>query len=216
MSRCVAILGGTFDPIHQGHLALAEHFIRLLQPDELRVIPAGNPWQKEGRLAPAEHRAEMARLAFEERKIPVTLDRREIERTGPTYTVDSLRELRAELGSETSLVLLLGADQLLRLDTWKDWQDLFRYAHLCAATRPGYGHEVSRLPMVVAEAFLRRHGALAQIRSTPSGLCHLSTELADETSSTVIRDMLRSGKRPLTGLPPTVLDYIDKFHLYED
>jgi nicotinate-nucleotide adenylyltransferase len=212
--RCVAVLGGSFDPVHVGHVALAEYFIHWLNPDELRLLPAGNPWQKGGLRADARHRVEMLRLAFDGMAVPVTLDDREIVREGATYTIDTLRELREELGAETAIAFLLGADQLQKLHTWKDWTRLFDYAHLCAASRPGFTIGNDDLAGEVAREFLRRAATPEQMRNTPNGLTCLASNLALDVSATEIRAALQEGRVPAQ-LPPRVLDYIQQHHLYQ-
>ena len=216
MTRCVAILGGSFDPIHVGHVALAEIFLKRLQPDEFRVMPAGNPWQKGGLAALPEQRVVMIRRAFAEKALPVVIDEREIKREGATYTIDTLRELRDELGTQASLVFILGADQLEKLDSWRDWQQLFDYAHLCVGARPGYSMEAAKLPEAVANEFALRAGTFEQIRNTPKGLCLLLDDLAVDVSATEIRAGLLRGERPQSWVPQAVLDYIDEFHLYRN
>ncbi|MFM2089393.1 MAG: nicotinate (nicotinamide) nucleotide adenylyltransferase, partial [Pseudomonadota bacterium] len=131
---CVALLGGSYDPVHDGHVALGAYFASLLQADLLRVIPAGAPWQKGSLGASGQQRAEMAALAFAGLTVPVTIDCQEIERSEQglaTYSIDTLRQVRTELGPQVSIVFLMGADQLQRLATWREWQQLFEYAHFC-------------------------------------------------------------------------------------
>lgn len=129
----VGLLGGSFDPIHLGHLQLARDARDRLGLAEVRLLPAGQPWQK-GRLTDAGARAEMvARAIAGEPRL--TLDRREIARRGPSYTIDTLRELRAECGPQRPLVLIIGSDQFARLDTWRDWQHLLDFAHIAIAQR---------------------------------------------------------------------------------
>jgi nicotinate-nucleotide adenylyltransferase len=216
MTYCVVILGGSFDPIHNGHIALGAHFANLLHPDELRVIPTGNPWQKESFLANSEHRIEMVRRAFDAQRLPITIDRQEIDRTGATYTIDTLRQLRSELGSSASIVFLLGADQLQSLDSWKDWQQLFDYAHICGASRPGYPLDVSKLPEAVSRELSQRNATIEKIRATPNGLSFLAQDLEIDASATDIRSALKRGDKPVEHVPQVVLDYIEEFHLYKD
>jgi nicotinate-nucleotide adenylyltransferase len=213
-TRCVAVLGGSFDPVHKGHVALAEYFAVLLVPDELRIIPAGNPWQKDGLVAAAEHRLAMAELAFRSLAVPVVLDEQEIRREGATYTMDTLRALRAELGQQTSIALLVGADQLQKLHTWKEWRQLFEYAHICAASRPGFSVDAAHLPAEVAHEFACRAATPEQIRTTPHGLCYLATSLSIEISATEIRAALKRQESAGSLIPPGVLDYIQQHHLY--
>ena len=92
--RCILLLGGSFDPVHEGHIGLARYFCTLLHPDELRLIPAGRPWQKPEMSTAPEHRIAMLRLAFADWVVPVQIDTQEIERDGPSYAVDTLRTLR--------------------------------------------------------------------------------------------------------------------------
>lgn len=213
-ARCIALLGGSFDPVHDGHVALARYFATLLAPDELRIVPAGTPWQKGGLHATTGQRVEMLRRAFARFAVPVAIDEQEIRRSGPSYTIDTLRAVRAELGSQVSIAFLIGADQLCKLDTWKDWRQLFEHAHLCAASRPGF--DTAALPTEVAREFARRAATPEQIRNTPHGLACLATSLAIDISATEIRAALQRGERPDVLLPAAVLDYIKQHHLYEN
>jgi nicotinate-nucleotide adenylyltransferase len=213
--RCVALLGGSFDPVHNGHIALGEYFVKLLLPDELRIIPTGNPWQKHGLQASAQDRVAMVQLAFDRQTVPVTIDRQEIERNTATYTIDTLRSVRTELGPEVSLLFLLGADQLQHLNTWEGWQELFNYAHICAASRPGFEIDASHVPEVVTNEFARRAGTPQQLRATTHGLTYIASDLAVDISATEIRSVLQCGRRPDSLIPARVLDYIKLHHLYQ-
>lgn len=215
MTACIALLGGSYDPVHDGHVALGRHFATLLRPDQLRVIPAGAPWQKSGVQASAEQRLDMVRLAFGALAMPVQVDSREIARGAPTYTIDTLRQLRAECGAQTSLVFLIGADQLQGLDSWRDWRALFDYAHFCVAARPGWALDGPAVPPAVRTEFARRLGTLEQIRNTPHGLTFLAPDFAVDISATRIRAALRQGHTAGLPLPPPVLDYIEQHHLYK-
>jgi nicotinate-nucleotide adenylyltransferase len=213
--RCIALLGGSFDPVHNGHIALGEYFVKLLRPDELRIIPTGNPWQKHGLQASAEDRVAMVRLAFDRQSVPVTIDRQEIERKTATYTIDTLRAVRAELGPEISILFLIGADQLQHLNTWQGWQELFNYAHICAASRPGFEIDASHVPEVVTSEFARRAGTPEQLRATTHGLAYIASDLAVDISATQIRSVLQCGHQPDSLIPARVLDYIKLHHLYQ-
>lgn len=219
--RCILLLGGSFDPVHEGHLALARYFSTLLHPDELRLVPAGQPWQKPGMTTPAADRIAMLRLAFADWPVPVVIDEQETGRDGPSYTIDTLRALRARLGAGASLVLALGADQLLNLHTWRDWQQLFELAHLAFATRPGFDLRSGDLHPEVAAQLARRLASPSQMKDAPHGLAFVATNLAVDASSTAIRAALgRAGsdapETALAGaLPGAVLDYIRHHHLYQ-
>ena len=214
-TRCIGVLGGSFDPVHIGHVALGELCIKTLGLSELRVIPAGSPWQKNDLHTSAEHRVEMVRRAFADQAVPVTIDQQEISRGALSYTIDTLRALRSELGTEVSIVFLLGADQLQQLHTWRQWQNLFDYAHVCVASRTGFATDASHMHAEVAETFSRRSASPENIRSTPCGLTYLATGLAVDISATQIRTAFASGHEPSLMVPSAVLDYIKQHHLYQ-
>ncbi len=216
----VGILGGTFDPIHNGHLALARRFSQRLQLTQLVLMPAGQPWQKSGATA-SHHRLAMTRRAARQLKFPstrVTVARDEIDRDGPSYTVRTLANWRACLGAQASLSLLIGADQLLQLNRWRDWLHLFEYAHVCAATRPGF--DPAQAPSAVAAEMARRRAPAETVRAQPHGLFLLDTLLALDICARRVRNRLRSktpGARALlqNDLPADVLRYIRQHHLYQ-
>lgn len=213
---CVALLGGSFDPPHAGHIALARYFATLLAPDALRIVPAGHPWQKQDLQTPAAHRVAMARLAFKGLPVPVVVDEQEVLRTGPTYTIDTLRAVRGELGAQASIAFLIGADQLEKLHTWKNWRQLFDYAHVCAASRPRFAFDAAHLPPEVARECARRAASAEQIRNSPHGLMFLAGGLQVDLSATGIRTLLKNGEPAAGMLPAAVLDYAKRHHLYED
>jgi nicotinate-nucleotide adenylyltransferase len=204
--------------VHHGHVALGAYFAILLKVDQLRVIPAGLPWQKNGLQATPEQRVAMLRLAFDGQPFDVAIDCREIERSAqgqPTYSIDTLRQLRAELGPQASLVFLMGADQLQRLDSWHEWRALFDYAHFCVAARPGFNLDSAGLPPAVAHEFSQRLGTPDQIRNTPHGLTYLAQDFAVDISATQIRAALQRGDLANSLIPPLVLDYIEQHNLYK-
>ena len=171
-TRRVGLFGGSFDPVHNAHDALATTALDQLSLDELRWIPVGQPWQKTRRLAPAADREAMVRLAIagEPRFV---LDRIELRRRGPTFTLDTVRELvAAEAGREWFLIL--GQDQYASLHTWRDWPELLGLVTLAIANRPGAAiavnpqiakaeHRVVRLPMMnVSSTEIRRRVAAGE------------------------------------------------------
>jgi nicotinate-nucleotide adenylyltransferase len=220
VSYLAALLGGSFDPVHRGHVALARLFCDLLHPDELRVIPAGNPYQKTAglRTTPAQ-RIAMLELAFHAAGLPMTIDRQEVARAAPSYTVDTLRAVRAELGPDASLVFLMGADQLQHLDTWHDWRALFALAHIGVGARPGY--DLAALPAAVAAEITPRLGRPADLHATPAGRVLLADTLAVDASATALRRDLASvgasaASAPDSPIAATVLDYIQHHQLYKN
>lgn len=213
--RSVLLLGGSFDPVHSGHVALARYFCTLLHPDELRLIPSGRPWQKPDMSTPAVHRVAMLHAAFDGWTTPICIDEQEIRREGPSYMIDTLRALRSELGHDVSLALIMGADQLINLHTWRDWTALFDETHLCIAARPGYAIEDAALDKAVAAQITRRMANADQLRQTPSGLVCIARQLALDVSSTTIRAALAGSGDTSDLLPGPVLDYIQQHHLYQ-
>jgi nicotinate-nucleotide adenylyltransferase len=135
MNKRVGIFGGTFDPIHNAHMALAHAALQALALQEVRFIPAGQPWQKQNAVSAAQHRVAMTTLAIEG-EARFVLDRREVDRAGASYTLDTVRELVAEHPSH-GWVLMIGADQYAALHTWRDWQTLLGLVTLAVANRPG-------------------------------------------------------------------------------
>ena len=133
----IGILGGTFDPIHYGHLRLAEEMLELANLRQIRFIPTGMPPHRDAPQVPAEHRAAMVRLAIADQPAFV-MDEREVRQTTPCFTVDTLRELRAEFGASQPLCLLMGGDAFLQLHTWHEWEQLFELAHIVVGYRPGF------------------------------------------------------------------------------
>ena len=231
LPRRVGLLGGTFDPIHNGHLALARRFAEQLALTELVLLPAGQPYQKSG-VSAAHHRLAMTRAAAASLALPgvaVTVATDEIERTGPTYTVETLARWRAREGQDASLALLIGADQLLRLDTWRDRRRLFEFAHVCAATRPG--SDLSSVSRQLADELRPRRADAATLRSTSAGHLLVDETLALDVSATDIRAHVKAWlahgdtgtKAAAPGaartpapepIPEAVWDYILQHHLY--
>lgn len=214
--RRIALLGGSFDPVHNGHVALGNYFASLLTPDELRIIPAGEPWQKQGLHASAAHRVAMLEIAFAHFPVPVMIDQQEILRKGATYSIDTLRAVRAELGPDVSIAFLIGADQLQQLNTWKEWHQLFDYAHICAASRPGFNMDAVHVPAEVQQEFAHRAATPEQMLNTAHGLTCFATNLSVDISSSHIRSTLKLGQQAETLIPAGVLDYIKQHHLYRN
>ncbi len=212
----IGILGGTFDPIHYGHLRLAEELGERLRLEEVRFFPSGTPPHRSAPAVTADHRLAMARLAAGG-NARFTVDDRELRRAGPGYTFDTLKELRAELGDARPLALLLGADAFLEFATWHRWREIFGLAHVAVAHRPGFPVErwAERMPEPLAREYSARlmQQPLA-IHLSPAGGIVIVPFTALEISATAVRDMLRAGASPRYLLPGAVLDYIRSHGLY--
>ncbi len=213
----IGILGGTFDPIHYGHLRLGEELGEALRLEEVRLLPSGTPPHRSSPLASSEHRLAMTRLAVEG-NARFRVDDREIHRTGPGYMFDTLTSMRAESGATQPLVLLLGADAFLELATWHRWHELFGLAHIAVAHRPGFPVErwTSQMPQPLAREYDARlmHQPLAVHLSTAGGIVVVPFTALD-ISATALRELLRAGKSPRYLLPTPVLDYIRSNDLYK-
>ena len=213
--RCIILLGGSFDPVHVGHVELGKYFCRLFNTNELRLIPAGNPWQKPLLKASPQQRIAMLKCAFEPLGLSITIDPQEIDRPGATYTIDTLRSIRNEIGENASLIFLMGADQLLRLDTWHNWRQLFDLTNIAVSARPGFSNSLTLIPKVIADEFSRRFASPEKIISTPAGLTYLATDLQINVSATEIRAALQNDQSPTALVPAPVLNYIKENNLYK-
>jgi nicotinate-nucleotide adenylyltransferase len=206
----LGILGGTFDPIHYGHLRPAQEVLRALDLAEVRIVPAANPPHRRAPLATVAQRLRMAELAVAE--FPgLRVDDREIRRGGPSYTVLTLESLREEFGARP-LCLLLGMDAFGGIETWHQWQRLPELAHLVVMTRPGWS-----LPAAAAmPAWARGRVAHAagDLTQTGAGKIYFQTVTPQDISATHIREAIARSE-PVDGLlPPAVLDYLRANSIY--
>ena len=212
----VGILGGTFDPIHDGHLRLAEELGETLRLEQILIVPSGKPPHRGAPAVAAEHRLAMVRLAAAGNP-RLKVDDRELRRAGPAYTFDTLAELRAENGAARPLVLLIGADAFLEFATWHRWHEIFGLAHVAVAHRPGSPVERwrERMPQPLAREYAARlmQQPLATHLSPAGGIVVIPFTALD-IAATAIRDMLRAGASPRYLLPGAVLDYIRAKQLY--
>ncbi len=212
MSGGIGIFGGTFDPIHYGHLRAADEVRRALGLTEVRLMPAGNPYHRSHVVASAAQRLEMARLGVQE--FPgLAVDSREALQTTPSYTVDALTALRSELG-KCPLMLLIGADAFLSLPGWKRWTELFDLAHMIIVARPG-AHLPDPPPAPLDAIWTARYTADCGLLSSPAGRICVQPVQPQPISATQIRGLLRAGQRPDGLLPAAVVAYIESHSLYK-
>ena len=213
----IGLLGGSFDPIHKGHLQLARDALAQLRLARIHFMPAPKPWQKTQVEAAPEHRAQMVRLAIgtEPRYV---LDMHEIERGGPTYTIDTLITLRRQAPGRP-IVLIMGSDQWSRFDTWRNWSEIAESTHIAVAQREGFRPRGSpALNTLLAS----RSGLATDLQTQPGGKVLQFPMTPVDASSTEVRQLLSQPQTPQTRLrlsamvPSAVLDYIESHHLYQD
>lgn len=193
MARRVGVMGGTFDPIHHGHLVAASEVADSFALDEVMFVPTGQPWQKSERVvSPAEHRYLMTVIATASNP-RFNVSRVDVDRESPTYTVDTLRDLRTQLGDKTDLFFITGADALAKILSWKDAEQVFELAHFIGVTRPGFRLSDSHLP---ADSV-----SLVQVP-------------AMAISSTDCRNRVAAGQPIWYLVPDGVVQYITKHNLY--
>jgi nicotinate-nucleotide adenylyltransferase len=198
----LAIFGGTFDPIHIGHLRAAWEASEALDA-EVRIVPAKIPPHRPQPVASAIERAAMLRaaLAGQER---LRLDLRELEREGPSYTFDTLASLREEIGDERPLVLLIGADAFAGLSEWHRWRELFELAHMCVLTRPA---QIPAMPdALAAEVAARKTENIADLCDSTGGRVLDMVVSALGISATRIRALLAEGRAPRWLVPDALID----------
>lgn len=199
-ARPIGIFGGTFDPIHLGHLRTGFELLQSLQLSELRWIPVGNPGHREPPLAAAALRLEMVRAAVAGQP-GFVIDEREVRRSGASYTVDTLEELRAEHPTRP-LCLVLGMDAFLGLTAWRRWTDILALSHLVVAHRPGWQRPGQGLLRDLLEQRGTTHAADLHAALAGRIYVHAVTQL--EISSTGLRDIITSGRDPRFLVPEPV------------
>jgi nicotinate-nucleotide adenylyltransferase len=193
----LGVMGGTFDPLHHGHLVTAEEALWQFHLDEVVFVPTGQPWMKADReVSPAEHRYLMTVIATASNP-HFSVSRIEVDREGPTYAVDTLRELRQQRAGDVELFFITGADAMLEILQWKDPEEVLEQAHFIAATRPGY--DIARFEKEAPTSHPR-----VSVMDIP----------ALAISSSDIRRRVRDGEPIRYLVPEGVNTYIRKFRLY--
>lgn len=215
-SRAIALLGGTFDPVHVGHVGLADDARRAFPAADVRLVPAADPPHRPPPGALAEHRLAMLKLAITGHD-GLTIDTREIARGGKSYTVLTLEELRAESPTRP-LILVVGADAFRGLPTWHRWREILALAHLAVAARPGDPF-AEALPRALVPLWSeRRTSAASDLIGAPAGRIYVLPSVARDVSASAIRAALARGGEARESvralLPPAVWDYIDSHRLY--
>jgi len=212
MSRSLAIFGGTFDPVHFGHLRTALELKQQLEFDEMRMLPCHVPSHRDLPVASSGQRLRMLQLAVEDEP-GLMVDDREIERGGVSYMVDTLQSFRDELGARISLSLVVGMDSFLSLPQWHEWQRIPDLAHIVVVARPG-----SQLPdSGIIERFVhaRLSDSVAELKGSASGRVLFKELTPLDISASHIRQLVEQGQSPRFLLPDAVWAFIKQHGLYQ-
>jgi nicotinate-nucleotide adenylyltransferase len=191
----IGIMGGTFDPIHHGHLVAASEAAHVFALDEVIFVPTGMPYQKTGRTVSAGEDRYLMTVIATASNPRFSVSRVDIDRPGETYTIDTLRDLRAERGPDAEFFFITGADALTKMISWRDTDELFKLAHFVGCTRPGHRLSLSGLP----------HDNISLIEIPALAI-----------SSTECRARVRSGDPIWYLVPEGIVQYISKRKLYQD
>ena len=222
----IGILGGTFDPPHWGHIKLAENFIRQFKLDELIWLPAGQPWQKNSQITPSIFRYQLTLAAAEDLKsllanelnTKINVSKMELDRQGPSYTIDTVKELRRTYGPNESIIWLMGSDSYQNLPTWHHWEDLPKYVHLAIASRPvgTFKNNLSSQEVLKKlEPFICINPN--ELANSAAGKVYFDMNFCVELSSTELRSQLQtnqSDQELLKSVPPRVLEIIHSLGIY--
>jgi len=209
--RPIGIFGGTFDPIHYGHLRSAFEVLQALRFEEIRFIPCGDPPHRGATFAAAESRLQMVEVAIKGQD-GFTSDDREIRRDGPSYTIDTLTTLREEF-PRRSLGLILGMDAFLGLSKWHRWDEILSVAHIVVAHRPGWkAPDIGPLGEMISEFGTHR---VDELHDTQYGHIYIHAVTQLEISSTEIRDLVAAGRDARFLMPDAVKNVIEESRIYE-
>lgn len=212
--QTIGLLGGTFNPIHFGHLRMAQELAESLSLDEVQFIPSANPPHKPPPQVSAENRAAMVKLAIADNP-KFQFDGRELLRTSASYTLDTLEDLRKELGNDTSLVLIMGSDAFTKFNTWHRWQEIIGLCHIALVQRP-----VSSIKEPLSndlQTFLHNHYTehVQDLHEVSAGLVTMQAITPLEISSTAIRNALQNKHSARYLMADSVLEYISANQLYK-
>jgi len=211
MGKLTAVFGGTFDPVHLGHLRVALEVAESLDA-VVQLMPALIPPHRPQPLASAEERVAMLRLGVGS-CARLAVDDRELRRSGPSYSVDTLAELRRELGAGTPLVLCVGADAFAGFATWHRYADIFELAHVLVLTRPGQGTRAA-WPEALRLQTVDRRGSIADLRNSAAGRIAELAVTPLSISATAVRALVAGGRNPRFLVPDAVADYIAESWIY--
>ena len=208
--RAIGIFGGTFDPIHYGHLRTAFEMLQALAFDEVRFVPCGDPPHRGKTFADAELRLRMVKAAIAGQSGFVS-DDRELRRAGPSYSIDTLLDFRTEFPG-SPLGLIVGMDAFLGLPNWHRWDEILDIAHIIVAHRPGWkAPDIGPLGSLISEYGTHR---VDDLHDTTHGRIHIHAVTQLEIASTEIRDLVAAGRDPRFLMPDAVSSVIQETSVY--
>ena len=208
----IGVFGGTFDPIHYGHLRSAFEMLQALEFEQVKFIPCGDPPHRGVTFANAQQRFELVELAIAGQD-GFFADARELQRDGPSYTVDTLAMLREEF-PDRSLGLIVGMDAFLGLPEWHRWDEILDFAHIVVAHRPGWkAPDIGALGELITEHGTHR---VDDLHVETHGRLHIPAVTQLEIASTEIRDLIAAGRDPRFLMPDAVRDAIERMKLYRE
>lgn len=208
----IGLYGGSFDPVHEGHIQTAVELSQRLPFQEIRLIPAALSPLKSAS-TDARHRVKLLELAIAPYPT-LSIDTRELHREGPSYTIDTLRDIRAEHGPEARLVFIIGMDSLINLPKWRDWQELTQLAHIVVASRPGFSPDFS--PELASWLKSVQTSDATLLQSRPFGALLMLNTQPWPIASSDIRSHIAARRPASTFLNPRVWDYIEEHGLYSE
>jgi len=211
--QTIGLLGGTFDPIHFGHLRMAQELAESLSLSTVKFIPSANPPHKRSPQVSAEHRAAIVQLAIADNP-QFQFDGRELNRSGASYTIDTLESLRSELENDASLILIMGSDAFTKFNTWHRWQEIIKLCHIALVQRPASTKQDVLTKEL--ETFLHNHYTehADDLHNISAGLVTMQAITPLDISSTAIRQSLQLKRSVRYLIPESVLNYITAKQLY--
>lgn len=209
--QAIGFLGGSFDPIHNGHLLPAIEVAEQLQLQQLFLMPNHIAPHKSGSHCNAQQRAKMVQLAVQSQPT-LAIDTRELNRHTPSYTIDTLKEIRAQY-PQTPICFVMGMDSLINFDSWYQWQDILSYCHLVVCARPGWQGEFNSNVQALLDG--QQTEQLSELHQLLNGKIYFQKTQQYDISSTQIRAQLQQGLDAATLLPPAVSAYIKTERLYQ-
>jgi nicotinate-nucleotide adenylyltransferase len=208
----VALFGGTFNPVHFGHLRIATELAELLQVDSIRMMPCAFPPHRGEPEVSGEQRLEMLQLAIG-RETTLHTEDIELQRPAPSYSIDTVRLIREQIGGQTPLFLCIGMDALNSLDSWHDWQRISQYCHIIVSSRPSFS--IPQTGYLADWITLHRCDDLTTLKQSAQGKIYFCELTMLAISSTSIRNKVSNGENICYLTPESVVDYIQHHHLYE-